>query len=210
MKKLFLLAAMLLGFAGTPAHALCTVNTVPMVGLICDIARSPTYSATAVGLVPVASATDLFCISAGTAKNISIRRITIGGTAGTAVTTPFLIYQRSALDTAGTSPTGLPLPVPVSQNSADPASTATLVSYTANPSVAATPVLLDAMVVDLPVTTATNAPPSVTQYYGTQVDNFDKGLDILKGTTNQVCVNLNGVTVTTGTLVIHMEWTENP
>lgn len=216
MKKLLL--ALLLGLwallalalpTATPALASCGVNNVPQVGVLCDIIRNPTYSATSVGLVSASSATDIFCISGSTTKTIAIRRITIGGTAGTAITTPFLIYQRSALDTGGTAATTLALPVPVPNSPTDPAATAVLTAYTANPTVAATPILEDAIVVDLPVTTAAGGVTSQTNLYGTSVDNFDKGLDIPKNTTLQDCVNLNGVSVSSGVLVIHMEWQEN-
>lgn len=208
MKKLFLALGLLLGLV-LPAAATCTVNTVPQVGVICDISRNPTYSATSVGLVPAASATDIFCISAGATKSISIRKIEIGGTAGTAVTTPFLIYQRSALGTSGTAATGLALPVAVPLNSNDPASTATLTAYTANPTVAATPLLMDAVLVDLPVTTAAGGVTANELTYGTSVDAFSKGLDIIKNTTQQICLDLNGVTVSSGVLVINMQWQEN-
>lgn len=206
MKKLLLSAALALGLS---APALAQVNTVPQIGVQTAILRTPTYSATSVGLVPASAATDIFCISAGTTKTVAIRRITISGTAGTAVTTPFLIYQRSALDTGGTAATGLALPVAVPNNPNDPVSTAVVTAYTANPTVAATPVLLDAITVDLPVTTAAGGRVDSTSLYGTAVDTFNKGLDIMKNTTIQNCINLNGVTVSSGVLTIHVEWTEN-
>lgn len=214
MKKLLFapllgLWALLALLPSTPARAACGVNTVPAVGVICDIARNPTYSATSVGLVPAASATDIFCISAGSTKSVSIRKISIGGTAGTAITTPFLIYQRSTLGTSGTAATGIALPVPVPLNSNDPAATAILTAYTANPTVAATPLLMDAATVDLPVTTAAGGAVTAELRYGTSVDFLSKGLDIIKGTTNQICVNLNGVSVSSGVLTINMQWQEN-
>jgi hypothetical protein len=203
VKKLLLSTAMLLGLL---APALAQVNSVPQVGLVTDFLRKPTYSATAVGLVPAASATDIFCISGSTSRNVSIRKLVIAGTAGTAITTPFLLYQRSALDTGGTAATGLALPVAVPLNSTDPASTAVLTAYTANPTVAASPLLMDAVVVDLPVTTAGTI--GVTTYYGSAVDDFNKGMDLVKNTTLQYCVNLNGVSVSSGVLSIHIEWQE--
>ena len=209
MRKLLYLAAGLGALWAAPASAACGVNFVPVVGITCDIARNPSYTATSVGLVPVASATDIFCISAGATKNISIRKISIGGTAGTAVTTPFLIYQRSALGTSGTAATGLALPVATPLNPSDPASTAVVTAYTGNPTVAATPILMDAALVDLPVTTAAGGAVESVLRYGTSVDFFQKGLDLIKGGTAQYCVNLNGVTVATGVLKINMQWQEN-
>lgn len=210
MKRI--LSALLLGLgflASAPAHAACTVNTVPSVGLICDLARNPTYSATSIGLVPAASATDFFCISGSTSKTISIRQIILGGTAGTAIQTPVIIYQRSALGTGGTAATSLAAPVAVPFNSTDPAATAVLVAYTANPSVAATPIVMDAVTLDLPVTTAAGGATEVMRNYGTQVDFLSKGLDIVKGSTVQYCLNLNGVSVSSGVLNVNIQWQEN-
>lgn len=208
MRKFLLAFALALGLLA-PAHAACTVNTVPQVGLLCDIARNPTYSATSVGLVPASSATDLFCISGSTTKTISIRKITIGGTASTAITTPFLIYQRSALGTGGTAATGLALPVATPLSPTDPAATAVVTAYTANPTVASSPILMDAALVDLPVTTAAGGAVEATLPYGTSVDVLNKGLDIPKSTTIQYCVNLNGVSVSSGVLKISMQWQED-
>lgn len=204
MKKLLL--GILLALAASAAIA--QVNVVPQVGLVTGIVRVPTYSATSVGLVPASSATDIYCISAGTSKNVSIRRIAISGTAGTAITTPFLIYRRSALGTSGTAATGLALPVATPLNPTDPASTATLTAYTANPTVASSPILMDALMVDLPVTTAAGGATTVANIYGTGLDFFNRGLDINKNTTSQICVNLNGVSVSSGVLNINMQWQE--
>lgn len=209
MKRI--LSALLLGLgllASAPAHATCSINSVPQVGVLCDVMRNATYSGTSVGLVPVASATDIFCISAGASKGVAIRQISIAGTAGTAVTTPFLVYQRSALDTSGTAATGLALPVGTPLLPSDPASTAVLTAYTGNPSVAATPILMDALLVDLPVTTAAGGLTTATRVYGSAVDIFNKGLNLAAGSALQYCINLNGVSVSSGVLTINMIWTE--
>lgn len=205
MKRHFLVA-LLLGAFLAPAAA--QVNTVPQVGTISAVQKQYSYSATAVGLVPAASATDIFCISAGTSRNISIKQIKIAGTAGIAITTPFLIYRRSALGTLGTPATGTALPVAAPLYPNDPASSATLVSYTANPTVASSPILMDAALVDLPVTTAAGGSVTERLSYGESLSWFNHNLVIPKGTTQQICVNLNGVSVSSGVLNISMFWTE--
>ena len=206
-KKLLLAGAALLALGGIAASQ---VNVVPQVGMISSILKVPTYTATSVGLVPASAATDLFCISAGASKNISIKRLIVSGTAGTAITTPFLVYTRSALDTGGTAATSLALPVAVPLMPSDPASTAVLTAYTANPTVAATPLLMGALQVNLPVTTAAGSSVETVREWGTTVDMFNHSLNIIKGTTNQICVNLNGVTVSSGVLNISIQWTESP
>lgn len=206
-KKLILSAVAGLAFTG--AALAQAVNVVPQVGQISSIIRNPTYTATAVGLAPAASATDIFCISPGTTKNISVRRVVIGGTAGTAITTPFLLYRRVSLDTGGTAATGLALPVAVPHFAGDSASTATLTAYTANPTVVdSSPSLMGAMLVDLPVTTAAGGRVDSERLFGTSVDMFSRGVDLQKNTAQQLCVNLNGVSVSSGVLAITMEWQE--
>lgn len=208
MRKLSIALLGALAWAGMSIPLLAQVNVVPQVGQINSIIRNPTYTATSVGLVPVSSATDIFCIAPGTSRNISIRRVTISGTAGTAITTPFLLYKRATRGTSGTSPSGLDLPVAVPLNPSDQASTAVVTSYTANPTVAASPILMGSMLVDLPVTTAAGGVTESVRTWGTSVDMFSRGLDLLKNTTTQICVNVNGVTVASGILTINMEWQE--
>jgi len=187
------------------------VNTVPQVGMISSILKVPTYTATSVALVPAASATDIFCISPGTSKNIAVRRVAIGGTAGTAITTRFLLYRRVSLDTGGTAATSLALPVAVPLYPSDPASTATLTAYTANPTVVdSSPSLMGAMTVDLPLTSAAGGAIHVERHWGSSVDMFNHGLILAKNTTQQLCINLNGVSVSSGVININMEWTESP
>lgn len=206
MKRYLLGLLLALGLlAPIAASANCTV---PQTSVICDIGRNATYTGTSIALVPVSAATDIFCISAGTSRNVTVRRLQIGGSAGTAITTPVLLYMRSALDTAGTPATGTALPVGTALSPNDQASTAVLTAYVANPTVAATPVLMDALTLDIPVTTAAGGNIDRTKTWGTSVDMFSKGISILKGTTKQLCVNLNGATVATGVLNIVMEWTE--
>ena len=195
--------------------ALCSIaaaqgiNQVPQVGTISNVIKNPTYTASSVALAPTSAATDVFCISPGTAKNISIKKITIAGTAGTAITTPFLVYKRATLDTGGTAGTSLVAPVAVPMNGSDVASTATLISYTANPTVTdSSPKLMDVLTPSLAVTTTANQ--GVIGTYGTgSVDLFEKGLDLVKNTTTQICLNLNGATVATGVVNINMVWQEN-
>lgn len=205
-----LILGTLAGLAFTGAALAQAVNVVPQVGMITEIVRRPTYTASSVGLVPAASATDIFCINASSSKTVTVRRVVIGGTAGTAITTPFLLYRRVSQDTGGTAATSLALPVAVPHISSDSAATATLTAYTANPTIVdSSPSLMGALLVDLPVTTAAGGRVDVERTYGTSNDMFSKGLDLLKGSSQQLCVNLNGVSVSSGVLAITMEWQEN-
>lgn len=50
----------------------------------------------------------------------------------------------------------------------------------------------------------------VERHWGSTVDMFNHGLILAKNTTQQLCINLNGVSVSSGVLNINMEWTESP
>lgn len=210
LKRFLLLSALALGLLApiaTPASAACTVNTVPQTGVICDITRNPTYAAASVGLVPAASATDIFCIAASSTRSISVREITLSGTAGTAITTPVLIYRRASLDTGGTAATGLALPVGAALITTSPTVSATLTAYTANPTITdSSPVLLGAPAISFAVTTTNNQPFIVNA--GSQVDQQSQGFDLVKGSTQQLCLNLNGVSISSGVLAIGIKWQE--
>lgn len=196
-----------LGLLALGTAALAQVNSVPQIGVISAIQKQRTYSAASVGLVPASSATDIFCINASATASISVKEIIISGTAGTAITTPVLLNRHAVLNTVGTPATGLALPVGVPNISTDSAATAVLTAYTANPTVTdASPSLLAAPAISFSVTTGTNSPFILNG--GTLVDFFTKGYDLQKGSTQQLCLNLNGVSISSGVLAISIQWTE--
>ena len=190
--------------------ALAQVNYVPQIGVASATIRQKTYSATSVALVPAASATDIFCINGSTSKTVKIRRFIISGTAGTAITTPILVNLNHSLDTGGTAATSLAAPVAVGYNPGNSTSTVNATTaYTANPTVNdASPSLLAAFAPTFPVTTTAG---TVTQILaGSSVDFYDQGLDIPIAATvvQQICLNLNGKSISSGLLNITAEWTE--
>ncbi len=214
------LKAFLFGFAFVwslgslaPAHAQspCGVNFVPSVSVNCANIRQATYSAVSVGLVPPASATDIFCIAGSASKSISIRRITISGTAGTLVTAPFTLVRRASLDTGGTAATGAALPVASSHLSTNAAATAVLTAYTAVPTIVDTsPLYFKSDTLSLNTTSALVAGPRLVWEAGTPVDAYSQGFDIpAGGTTQQYCVNLNTISVSSGVLNISVTWVES-
>lgn len=219
MRNLALIAALLLGASApamisAPAKAQsnqvgCGVNYVPVVGINCANVRSATYAATVTGLVAASSATDLICLDGSTTKNIHLRRVILTAVGSAVLTTPFYINLNHSLDTGGTPATGKALPVAAMLNPTNPTSGATLISYTANPTVTdASPNRL--MAGYFSVVTSTTA-QSVTQLpFSGAVDPYEQSIDIPKAATvvQQICVNLNGVT-TGGTFASTLEWTED-
>lgn len=206
MKRILLVLALV---GGLISPAFTQVNVVPQIGVESGIVKQSTYSAVSLGLVPAASATDIFCISGSTTKNISIKRISISGTAGTLVTAPFTLLRRTSLDTGGTAAVTTALPVGSANFSTDPAATAVLTAYTANPTIVdASPLYFRSATLSLNTTAALVAAPRLVWEFGEAVSTFSRGLDILKNTAQQVCINLNAVSVTSGLLNIDITWVE--
>lgn len=215
MKKLFPVLGLILAFGlwlgSFPALAQtpCGVNFNPTIGVNCANIRQPTYSAISRALVPAASGTDIFCISGSTTKNIVIDRVEISGTAGTLVSVPFTLLRRVSLDTGGTAATGTALPVASTHSTNNAAATAVLTAYTANPTIVdASPLYFRSNWLSLPTTAAGTVINSIVWQFGSATEEYDQRLDIVKNTAQQVCVNINAVSVTSGVLDISIQWTE--
>lgn len=210
-------ATLALAFAalcvGLALNSDAQVNRVPSVGTT-DSAGSMqvntegqknSYSATATGLAPAASATDVFCIAGSASKTVRVTMITFSGTAGTLVTVPVFLAKRAAADSGGTPATGNALPVAARHDANDAAATATLVSYTANPTINdASPGLLRAATVTLGTTAAATTNSRVVWDFA---DRPAKAV-VLRGIAQQACVNLSGITVSSGLMNIDIEFTE--
>lgn len=211
MKKLLLSLALALGLlVPIAANAQCVsaggVNTVPVPGQNCLTESTiNTYSATAIGLVPAATATDIACISGSSSRVIRVLAIRISGSTGTAISTPVVITKRVTLNTGGTAATGNALPVPYAVDPTDAAPTATTTAYTANPTITdTTPGFIDAAVASFALTTTTGGAPLQFNWL-THIYNEPP---TLRTATQQVCVNLNGATIATGLLAVSLLWTE--
>jgi hypothetical protein len=157
------------------------------------------YSA-AFNVVTAASATDVAVISGNATTTCYVTKITISGIQTTAGLVDTLLIKRSTADTGGTS-TGQ---TAVSHDSTDAAASSAVLAYTANPGALGTAVgtVRRAYVpVDAALSVVGN--PQVVFDFG------DKGKEIiLRGTAQQLAINLNAVTVTGGALDIVIEWFE--
>src|SRR5204863_4895248 len=91
--------------------------------------QKATYGASITGLVVAASATDIFAITGSATKIVRITRLRISGVRTTGTDTDIQLIKRSTANTGGTSTN----PTKVAYDSNDPASTATINAYTANP-----------------------------------------------------------------------------
>lgn len=189
------------------------VNRVPALGITDSAGVSfgdpegqrTTYSAVFTGLAPAASATDVVCITGSATKTIKVQYFEVSGTAGTLVTLPVFLAKRASADTGGTPATGNALPVASKMDSLNAAGTATLVSYTANPVIVDTsPLLIRAGAVTLPVTTAGTVTNRTLWAFG----NAGGQAIVLRGAAQQLCLNLSGVSVSSGLLAGSLMWVE--
>lgn len=189
--------------------ALAQVNVVPQVGVNSAVITRPTYSSVALSLTPAAAATDIACI-AGTnvSKNIFINHISVSGTAGTLITVPIVILRRASADTGGTaaSTTANWANTILRNDSFNGAPAATLISYSANPTINDTsPTYLRSRALTLPTTGAgTVISPASFDWETTSFGQRP----VLHNASEQLCINLNGSTISSGVLQLSIEWTE--
>lgn len=203
-----LLGLALVGALAAPA--LAQVNVVPQVGVTTGYVPAQTYSAAFIGLVPAASATDLVCISGAAGKTIKLQQVKLSGSAGTLVSLPITLLRRASLDSGGTAATTTANPA--NNISARVTTNATAkavpISYTANPTVNDTsPTYIDSQELTLPVTSAgTVINPLVFDFRGDASALLQP--PTLTAAAQQICVNLNAVSVSSGVINGTLVWTE--
>ena len=162
--------------------------------------QKTTYSASATNITVAATATDVFTITGSATKTIRIFKIRLSGVQTTSGLVSVLMLKRSTANTAGT-PAASPA-VPHDSNNA--AATATVVSYTANPTIGTLVgnIRSDKFLVTTP--TATSTQPGLLYDFG----NRPGQAIVLRGVNQVFALNLNGVTVTGGSFSYAVEWTE--
>lgn len=213
MRKLLLALGALCLWAGVaqaqvPCIGVNGVNSFPQPGVTCNQEPTPSsYAATSVGLVPASSATDIACIAGAANINVRIQQIRISGSAGTAVAVPVTILKRATADTGGTPATSTALPVAYALHSTDPAAKATLVAYTANPTINdSSPGIIDSAQGVFTVTSTLTGVTSFTlfDYSGLR---YMEAPQLIKAS-EQICVNFNAISVSSGVINTTFRWTE--
>jgi hypothetical protein len=195
--------------------ALCSAafaQPVPQTGVVSGYAPKQTYSAVWIGLVPAASATDLICIQGSASKTISVHQIKLSGSAGTTLALPVTVLRRVSLNTGGTAATTTANPANTigKRVTTNGNATATLISWTANPTVVdTTPTYLDSAQLAISLTSMATVSIPVTFDWANDASNVRQMPTIRNGQTTQaICVNLNAVSVTSGVLTGSITWTE--
>jgi hypothetical protein len=167
-----------------------------------------TYSASITGLVPAAtSPTAIFTITGSATTTVRVTQIRITATQTSAAEfSDVLLVKRSAADTSGTStaPTRVPL------DSNDAAATATVLAYTANPTLGAAvgTIRTTRLMINVPNPSSAQASePQVPIIW--EFGNRPSQAVVLRGTAQVLAVNLNAVSlVSAANFAIYVEWTE--
>lgn len=206
MKKTFLTLALLLASGA----AFAQVNVVPAPGVTTAYVPRTTYSAGFIGLVPAASATDVICIAGSASRAVRLQNIRLSGSAGTLVSLPITLVRRVSVDTGGTAATTTANPANniAKRDINSPTATATLVSYTANPTIVdSAPTYLDSQSTTFGTTAAATVTVPLFLDYAKDVENF-LFPPTLVGVAAQACLNFNAVTISSGLLNGSITWTE--
>lgn len=188
--------------------AAAQVNTVAAPGVASGFIQKVTYSAVFIGLVPAASTTDLVCIAGSATKTVKLQSINISGS-GTAISVPVTLLRRASVNTGGTAGSTTANPAnTISKRDTDyPTASATLIAYTANPTIVdSAPTYIDSQQMGV-VATTVGVINSTTRF---EFGNDNSSLlapPTLKGVAQQLCLNLNA-TSATALLSGSLTWTE--
>lgn len=172
--------------------------TQPISGSVTTTAGYPTravYSTTIPTLIPVALATDVLVITGSATKTVRVLSIELFVTQTVASTLDWLLIRRSTDDSGGT-PSSL---TPRLHDTTDPAATAALREYLANPTLGTSAGIIARAKITA-IDTATTAGQN-GYLFDFIKDGFDKGI-VLRGTSEILAVNLNGQTIPTGITVV--------
>lgn len=164
-----------------------------------------TYGATSIDITPATTATDVFTITGSASKTVYIHKITVTGNRTAHAHDLLVLLKRSTANTGGTFTTRTAVPY----DSDNDAATATVRAYTANPTLGTLVGEIQARRVSFPVQTPTNAQgnggsvnPWVWEY------TKDAQPITLRGTSEVLAINLNGITIAGRSLQFSIEWSE--
>lgn len=184
--------SVVVAMSGTPGVSLSV--TAPL--------RRATYSAAITALAPAASATDFLTLTGAAGVTVRLNHVECSGISTAAATATVAGLVRSTADTSGTSTA----PTVVPHDSSDPAGTATVLAYTANPTVGS----LVGIIRSGKLSTNTAA----TSAFGAQTMAWDFGVGqteevTLRGITQVFALNGAAASFTSGAaLNCSVTWTE--
>lgn len=157
-----------------------------------------TFSTASLSVTPAATATDIWTLLGSSTKIVRLLKLIISGLATAAATVDIQLIIRSTADSAGTATT----PVLVANDSNSSAATAVVSLYSANPTLGTGVGTIRARKLNLGAVGAAGLIEWKFSDTNTQAI-------VLRGTSQQLCVNWNGAAVPAGTSIdIEAEFTE--
>jgi hypothetical protein len=177
--------------------ALPAGSATSILGAVTTESTDTSYRA-AISFTPAANPTDIFTIAGSATRVIRVTRVGLSCTATAAAATDVLFIKRSAADTAGTSSAATAVPLDAN----DAAATATVLAYTANPTLGAAVGNVSADKIS--ISTVTGAP----QFYFEDFGIRNTKILILRGTAQQLAVNFGGAALAGLACGAEVEWTE--
>lgn len=158
-----------------------------------------TYSASFVGVLSANLATDIFSIYGSATALVRINRLFVTATRSSNNNSDVLLIKRSSVNTAGTSTIATNVP----HDSTNKVSSVIIKGYTANPTLGTTVGIVRAEKIFIN-TVGTGASDKILWDFGGKPSQAI----VLRGTSQGLCVNLNGVTIGGGNYNFYIEWTE--
>lgn len=175
-----------------------TANTTPWIVSRVD-GQKTTYAAAVQGLAPGATPQDIFTITGSATKTIRILYLSIAGFATSSSGLDVFVLTRSTANTGGTSSTATA--VPLDSNNA--AATATVRSYTANPT--AGTLIGNIRTFHIQLNTNAGGPDTHIFEWGIRPGQCP----VLRGTSQVFAVNLGGIAAISGwSFTVSVEWSE--
>ena len=186
------MGAWTVGRTWTSSNTTDSVTSVPVDG------AKATYSAAVLAAATATLAQDIFCIAGSSTKTVKVLKIRITATETTSAVQNIYLVLRSTADTGGTSTSLTRVP----HDSNNVASSATVTSYTGNPTLGTTVGNLRTAKMFIGSTSVQG------QELIWQFGDLPGQALTLRGTAQEACINFNGVTLSGASFDIDVEWTE--
>lgn len=168
--------------------------------LISTVEKRATYSASIINLAVVTGATDFWTISGSATKTIIVKRLLFSGTAQATAQCDINMLVRSSANSGGSSSAISCVP----HDSTNAACTATVLGYTANPTLGTLVGLIRSVDYTL-VAENSNAIADIREFdFGTEED---QGI-VLRGTSELLALNFNADAGNSVKIHVSVEWRE--
>lgn len=160
-----------------------------------------TYDASSTSFTPAATPTDVFTITGSGTKTVRVTRIRVSGIQTTTGNNAFFLIKRSTANTVGTSASC----TAIQRDTNNAAATATVLQYTANPTLGNTTGTVRASRLLNPAAAAVVNSDTIIWDF----DDLQSGPVILRGTAQVLAVNFAGAALPAGlALLCSVTWTE--